>query len=64
MVPATPPAGTRTPGWPDEVPKRRATAEPGPCNDLDGPTSVIVERRKISDVIEDADDDETTVVGV
>ena len=64
MVPATPPAGTRTPGWPDEVPKRRATAEPGPCNDLDGPTSVIVERRRISDVTEDEDDVVTAVGGV
>ena len=65
MVPATPPAGTRTPGWPGEVPKRRATAEPGPYNDFDaaeGPTSAIVERRRIPD--DDEGDDEATVVGI
>jgi len=66
-VPLTLPAGTRTPDWVDELPKRRATAELGPCSGLDavdGRTSAIVERRRNSDVIKyDEDDDASGVTG-
>jgi len=47
-LPPTIAAGTRAPGWTEVEPKRRATAEPGPCSGPDandGHISAITERR-------------------